>query len=467
MQTILYKNPNKSATFLILSFAILSTFYNAFLPLHGDEAYYWMWSKHLQMGYYDHPPMIAYLITLSNLVSQSEWGVRLVNVFCMSLSALYIFKLTKELSDARTALNALIIFCSVALTNAGTIITTPDSPLSLFWSLSLYTTYRAIFIGERKDFVWSGIFLGLMILSKYTAVLYIIGVVLFLVLKRRDLFLNPFLYVSIFISLLIASPMIVWNYQHEWISFLFQLHHGASEDGTLYPNLFFEFLGGQFGIFSPIFTAVLFYMLFKEKLFLKDERLFFIALSIMITLLFFFYKSFYSRMMLNYTAPAYIGGTILLALCLAKYELKKTFFWGVVTALLLTLIARIAFLFYLPLVQERMYGNKEAVQLLANYAQKKDRFYGDHLTTAAYLKYYLPNHPDSDVIVPTRFSQYDMWRKKDFLANGLFLARDESSFAYLKTVYKDVKIVATLNVKNGLHTTKTFYIYRLTNPKVR
>ncbi len=465
MRETLYKNPSKSAYILIVFLAILSTFYNSFLPLHGDEAYYWMWSKQLQMGYYDHPPMIAYMIYLTNFISMSEWGVRLVNVFCMGISALYIFKLTKDLSDDKTALNAVIIFLSVALTNAGTIITTPDSPLSLFWSISLYYTYRAIFIGDKKDFILTGLFLGLMMLSKYSSVLYILGVVLFLLLKRRDIFLNPYMYVSILISLIIASPMIFWNYQHDWISFMFQLHHGASEDGKLYPHLFFEFFGGQFGIFSPIFTAVLFFMLIKEKLFFKDNRLFFIALSVIITLLFFFYKSFYSRMMLNYTAPAYIGGTILLALSFAKYELKKTFIWGVGIALLLTIAARAAFLFYLPLVQERMYGNKEAVQLLAKYAQKNDRFYADHLTTAAYLKYYLPTHPDSDVITPTRYSQYDMWRKKDFLANGLFLGRDNDSFLYLKTLYKDVKVIATLQVKSGMHTTKTFYIYRLTDTK--
>ncbi len=464
MLKTLYKNPTSSAYLLILFLAIFSTIYNAFLPLHGDEAYYWMWSKHLQMGYYDHPPMIAFMIYLSNFISQNEWGVRLVNVFSMSISALYIFKLTKLISDEKTALNSVLIFLSVALTNAGFIITTPDSPLSLFWSISLYYTYRAIFIGEKKDFALTGLFLGLMMLSKYTAVLYIAGVVLFIILKRRDLFLHPYMYVTIFISLIVASPMIFWNYQHDWISFMFQLHHGSSEDGRLYPHLFFEFFSGQFGIFSPVFTALLFFFLIKEKLFIKDNKLFFIAISVVVTLLFFFYKSFYSRMMLNYTAPAYIGATVLLSIIITKYELKKTFILGLGIALLLTIAARIAFLFYLPYIQERMYGNKEAVQLLATYAQEGDSFYSDHLTMTAYLKYYLPNHPESDVAYPTRYSQYDMWRKKDYLKNGLFLARDAEDLSYLKTIYKSVELLNTLTVQSGRNTTKTFYIYRLTDP---
>ncbi len=166
MLKTLYKNPTSSAYLLILFLAIFSTIYNAFLPLHGDEAYYWMWSKHIQMGYYDHPPMIAFMIYLTNFISQSEWGVRLVNVFSMSISALYIFKLTKLISDEKTALNSVLIFLSVALTNAGFIMTTPDSPLSLFWTITLYYTYRAIFIGEKKDFLLTGLFLGFMMLSK-------------------------------------------------------------------------------------------------------------------------------------------------------------------------------------------------------------------------------------------------------------------------------------------------------------
>ncbi|MDD5203630.1 MAG: glycosyltransferase family 39 protein, partial [Sulfurimonas sp.] len=126
--------PKQSAYFIILFLAIFSAIYNAFLPLHGDEAYYWMWSHHLQSGYYDHPPMIAYLIYLTNFISESQWGVRLVNVFSFSIAALYIFKLSSEMFDEHIALNAVIIFSSLILVHAGYIITTPDSPLILFWT---------------------------------------------------------------------------------------------------------------------------------------------------------------------------------------------------------------------------------------------------------------------------------------------------------------------------------------------
>jgi hypothetical protein len=464
MLTSLYKNPTRSAFLIILLLGIFSTIYNAYLPLHGDEAYYWVWSHHLQASYYDHPPMIAYMIHLTNFISQHEWGVRLVNVFCMSFTALYIFLLTKLVTDERTALNSTLIFASIILVNAGYIITTPDSPLMLFWSMSLYYSYRAVFIGKNIDFLLTGVAVGLMMLSKYPSILFVAGFLLFLIIKRRDVFLNPYFYASILIALVFVSPVLWWNYMHHWISFDFQLHHGSTDTFTIHPMLVLNFIAGQFGIFSPVFAALLFWFLAKEKLYFRDDKLFFLSMSVVTTLLFFLYKELYKNMELDWVAPSYIGGTILVAIIIEKYKLHKTFKVGLLIAIIFTLIGRAGLMFDLQVFQDRMYGNKQAVHLLETYAKPGDHFYGDHLTIAAYLKYYLPHHPDTDVAVPSRYSQYDMWRKKGFLHNGLVLSMEPQS-PYLKTEYKEVKLLKTLTLQRGLHGTKTFYIYRVTSPK--
>ncbi|MCD6433578.1 MAG: glycosyltransferase family 39 protein, partial [Sulfurimonas sp.] len=436
----LYKNPTKSAYTLIIFLALFSTIYNAFLPLHGDEAYYWMWSHHLQTGYYDHPPMIAYMIYLTNFISESEWGIRLVNVFSMSISALYIYKLSKEMFDEKIALNALLIFSSVILVHAGYILTTTDAPLILFWTLALFYSFRGIFNNSRKDYILAGIFLGLMMLSKYTAILFVFFLIFYALLKKRELFSNINFYIAALIAFIVVSPMVIWNYQHDWISFAFQLTYRGSESGEIYPHLFFEFLGGQFGVFSPVFAGVFFFYMIKERLFYRDEKLFFIALSSAVILLFFFYKSFYTRMELNFGAPAYVGGAILTSYIFTTYKLKKTFKIGLAIALVFTIIGRIAFLTHLEVVQDRMYGNREAVQLLQTHAKDGDSFYGDHLTIAAYLKYYLKNHPDTDIALKTRFSQYDMWREDNFLKDGLVLTTDPKE-QRLKKLYNSVKLI--------------------------
>ncbi|EDZ62673.1 glycosyl transferase, family 39 [Sulfurimonas gotlandica GD1] len=464
MLELLYKQPKRNAYILIIAMAFFSAIYNAFLPLHGDEAYYWMWSHHLQAGYYDHPPFIAYMIYLTNFISQAEWGVRLVNVFSLSVSAVYIFRLTSEIFDEKIALNSVLIFSSVILVHAGYIITTPDSPLILFYSITLYYSYKAIFYGKTIDYALTGIMLGLMMLSKYTAILFVFSLLLFILLKRRDILLSANFYLAIILSLIVISPMLWWNYQHDWISFVFQLGHGSTDTFEIDTDYFFEFLGGQFGTFSPVFAGVLFYFLIKDRLFYKDDKLLFLSLSTVVVLLFFFYKSLFTRMELNYTAPAYVAGAIITAYLFEHYKLIKTFKVGLVIAIILTIIGRFAFLFYLEIVQDRMYGNREAVQLLQTHAKEGDSFYGDHLTIVAYLKFYLKGHPETDLAVPSRFSQYDMWREKEFLKDGLVLTRDPEQ-KNLEAKYSDVKLIDTITVKKGITKTKTLYIYRVANVK--
>ena len=465
MLDYLYKNPTKNAYTIIVALAIFSTIYNAFLPLHGDEAYYWVWSHHLQAGYFDHPPMIAVLIHLTNYISQSEWGVRLINVFSMSISAIFIFKLTKEIFDEKIALTSILIFCSVILVHAGYILTTTDAPLILFWTLTLYYSYKALFYNSKKDYILAGIFLGFMMLSKYTAILFALFLLFFVLIKKRDVLKNKYFYLAVFISFLIVLPMVFWNYQHDWISFAFQLKYRGG-DGGFYPHLFFEFLGGQFGIFSPVFAGVFFFFMIKKKLFFKDEKLFFITLNSAVVLLFFLYKSFFTRMELNFAAPAYIGGAIITAYIFHQYKMKKTFKIGLIIAIVFSILGRILFITSLEVVQDRMYGKREAVQILNTFAKKNDAFYGDHLTLAAYLKYYLPNHPETDVLTPTRYSQYDMWRKKDYLKDGLVLSKDED-LKKLKKLYKDVKLLKTIKTKIGFggKKTRTMYIYRVSHAK--
>lgn len=456
----------KRLSYFIIGFlALFSAIYNAFIPLHGDEAYYWVWSHNLQGGYYDHAPMIAYFIAVTNLISESEWGIRLVNVICMSISALYIYKLTELIGDARKALNALIVFASVLLVQAGYTMTTPDSPLILFWTLTLYYGYRALFENRTRFFLLTGLFLGAAMLSKYTGILLAVSLVLFMLAKRRDLFLDWRMYMAIIIASLVVSPMLWWNYQNDWISFTFQLEHGGSKSSELSLNTFFDFLGGQFLIFTPVFTGLLFYFLIKTRLFYTRSALFFIALSAAFPILFFLYKGLYTTMGLNYAAPAYIGAAIIVGWAVDEYGFKKWFKAGVIVAVLLSLIARLGMLFYLEIVQDRMYGNKEAVALVAKHAKEDDAFYGNHLTVAALLSYYLPSHPEAQIPTITRMSQYDLWKSGEPWKDGLYLGSHDPREKELKTLFDNVTLLETYTVPRGIDRTKTFYIYRVEGAK--
>lgn len=166
-------------------------------------------------------------------------------------------------------------------------------------------------------------------------------------------------------------------------------------------------------------------------------------------------------MELNFDAPAYIAGVIIVAYVISKYNLKRTFKWGLIIAITFTLLGRYLFLFHLDLIRKEMYNSDKVVHRFETFAKPGDKFYGAYLGTAAYLKYYLPGHPDTDVVIPSRYSQYDMWRKKGFLHNGLVLSRNNKIDKQLKKLYKNVKLVDTNVV---IPNKRIFYTYRVSDP---
>jgi hypothetical protein len=469
-QTLL-KTPKISAYSLIAVLAIISTYYNQFLPLHGDEAYYWMWSYHLQTGYYDHPPLIAYMIYITNYISEAEWGVRLVTVFSMSVAAVYLYKLAAEMFSEKIALITIMIFTSTLLVQAGYTILTPDAPLILFWMMAVYHSWRAFEENKLLDYVIAGSALGLMMLGKYTAILFPFILLIFIMIKRRDILLNPKFYLAIVLAVIVVSPMILWNYQNDWISFNFQMNHGEHKETTIDLNLFLEFFGGQFGIFTPIFMGFVFYILFKKREVYHDNKLLFLLLFFLVPFLFFHYKSLFGRMELNYTAPAFLSITIIIAYMIDKYSFNKIFKYGVILALVLSFIVRYMMLFHLEIVQDRMYGNKEAVALVEKYSKKYNttNFYADHLVIAALVKYYLPQHPTTQIPTLTRFSQYDMWKtkaqKNHIWEDGIYLSTNDKSF-YIKKVFNDVTLLETLTVPR-IRGEKVFHIFLVKDSKVK
>ncbi len=458
LYALLLRRPERSAFVALLLFALTATFYNAFLPLHGDEAYYWVWSHRLQSGYFDHAPLLAWLIALSNLISESTWGVRLWAVLGMSGAGWYLYLLTCKLSDRATALYALTIYFCVTMVHVGYTIITPDAPLVLFWSMALYYGYRAFFENHTASFWLLGVSLGLMMLGKYSAILFVLFLLLFALLRRRDLFGQARTYGVMLIALVLISPMLWWNYNHDWISFAFQLSHGSAKATGADIGRFLEYFAGQFALFSPVFAAWLFYLLFKHRAFIHDPRRFYLALSVLFPLLFFCYKSLFAVLELNYTAPAYLGATVLIALHVKGNE--RLFRVALLLALSISLLLRALLITHLEVVQERMYGYQEAITLLQTHTREGDAFYGDHLTTAALLSYYLPQHPNARVGVRSRMSQYDLWYPNPPSQAGLFLGKKPAENALLE-FFPHVELIDTLSVKKGLEDTKTFYIYRV------
>jgi len=144
--------------------AVLTIFrliYARLLPLSADEAYFWQWSRHLDLSYYEHPPMTAIIVALFTLFKGTVLTVRLAPIFLVLGTTILVYLLAREMfQDERIAFWSSILVNIAPIFAVGAVITTTDAPLAIFWILTLYFVYKAT--NSQKQYWWwfSGLALG-------------------------------------------------------------------------------------------------------------------------------------------------------------------------------------------------------------------------------------------------------------------------------------------------------------------
>jgi len=226
----------------------------AFTPLTFDEAYYWMWSKHLAGGYYDHPPMVAFVIRAGTMIAgDTELGVRLVSILLAVPMSFAIYRTGKILfGGTRVAASATILLNVTLMAAVGTLIVTPDSPLLVASSFVLFFLAKVLETGRGVWWLAVGAAVGCALLSKYTAMFFGPAIVIWLVAvpKLRRWLLSPWLYLGGLVALALFAPVILWNADHQWVSFIKQLGRARIED--IRPVFIAELVPTQVGFATPL-----------------------------------------------------------------------------------------------------------------------------------------------------------------------------------------------------------------------
>ncbi len=211
------------------------------LDLYADEAYYWLWSRHLAAGYFDHPPMVAWLVWLGAAAAPGELGVRLPFLACGVLAVVFAGLIARELVDDPRAPAAAALLAAVApiLTLTGGL-ALPDAPVEAAYGAGTWLVARA----RGKTWVWAGVAVGLALLSKFTAAL-LAPALLLLVVWDPDLRAElkaPWPWLGAVAAVGLFLPNLLWNASHDWIAVRFQLRHGFESTVTLRSVL--DYLGG-------------------------------------------------------------------------------------------------------------------------------------------------------------------------------------------------------------------------------
>jgi 4-amino-4-deoxy-L-arabinose transferase-like glycosyltransferase len=235
-----------------IGLTIVRSWLAAWVPLGDDEGYYWVWSRHPAPSYFDHPPMVAWLVALSTQVlGTSLLTIRLPFVVCGTITAIALRALVQEATgDTRLASYTTLLFQVVPVFFALGFMVIPDTPLMLCWILA----GRGVQRWERRPGASSvallGMALGAALLSKYIAILLAASVAGYLVLRRGRRSVAPLLGASS-IAFLLMIPVLWWNALHDWASFRYQFvsrHHGAHFDVARLAL----YLGSQVLYLSPI-----------------------------------------------------------------------------------------------------------------------------------------------------------------------------------------------------------------------
>jgi dolichol-phosphate mannosyltransferase len=210
---------------LIGGVVFLRLLFLGWLNLLPEEAYYWSYSRHLDIGYLDHPPLVSWLIHVSEFFcGKSEFAARLPAFLGWFLSAYFMYRFTVNTVGSKAGKLVLLFVAVLPIYFSTGFLMTPDAPFYVCWAGALFFLERGVIGNKAGAWYGFGICLGLGMLSKYTMGLMVMAILLFMLLDRdsRHWFLRPQPYLALAISTLIFMPVLVWNFQHNWASFTFQ-----------------------------------------------------------------------------------------------------------------------------------------------------------------------------------------------------------------------------------------------------
>ncbi len=471
---------------VILGFTLFRTFLALILPLTPQEAYYWSWSRDLSLSYFDHPPLASYSIWLTTLVlGQTIFGIKMAAVlWFLGLNILWA-KLTQEMfgNTGQTFWTLLALNATIAFQLYGFVIT-PDTPLIVAWTATIYALWKLIDTKNPQWWYAAGFFMGLAWLGKYAGIMLVPSVLMFVLISKhqRKWLLTPHPYLGVMIAILVFTPVLIWNAQHDWISFAFQGARRTAGMGTWKIRFVGELFGSQFFMLTPYIFVLVFASInrFGRKIFAAmEDKILLLVSSGLITTLFFIAISFRSLVKMNWLAPAYWSFIIL-----GVYYLFQT--PKRIQRLKIGIFSSLAFLGLgisvvaipdVPLGEGNTWsGWKTAaaeVQAVSDslLEQGRDPFiFSTNYKASSLLKFYLKDHPRTYAqdIIGKQALQFDIWPMTEDLLDrtGILVVDDRREYRFkrkkISPFFAEIEKVRTIEINNFDQTVRRIDIYLCT-----
>ncbi|WP_158240626.1 ArnT family glycosyltransferase [Telmatospirillum siberiense] len=284
-------------------------------PLSSDEAYYWQWTRPLQLSYFDHPPMVALWIWPGiHLLGDTTLGVRLAAILGSMATTLVIWDATRIAFASRPAGAVTALWLNAALLfSASGVVMTPDAPLLLCWAVALWAVIRLVNGGGVRFLYVLGLALGLGAISKYTIALILPGIAATVLLypQLRRWLLSIHLWLAALLALACTTPVLLWNSRNHWASFAKQLNHAFATDIPDPAKNLLTFVGSQIGLLTPLlFVFALWGMGWALLAGWRRNRpeWFLLGATSLPILIFFTLHTQSGVVQSHWSGPAYLGG---------------------------------------------------------------------------------------------------------------------------------------------------------------
>jgi Dolichyl-phosphate-mannose-protein mannosyltransferase len=309
----------------VLLYLLLNMIQASLTTLTSDEGYYWYLSTSLDWGYYDHPPLLPFLIGMGRRIFSGELGVRIADVLLVCIGLYFVLELLGD--DINRKFYPYLIIISLPLFNYLTFIVFPDTSLVALSAVFLYFYKRFLGKNDYGSGLAMGLVLGLMLYAKYHAVLFIV----FVVLSNLSLLRNRKFILAAAVALVLYAPHLWWEYVHDFVSFKYHLFGRSS--GFNISSLT-EFPSVQTLVLGPALIFVPFIYKTRDAF---ERALKFIVVG---TLVFFCLATFKGYVQFHWTSIV-LFPLIILGCSYWGTRKRTVLYWLTVPLLVFTLFLRI------------------------------------------------------------------------------------------------------------------------------
>ena len=415
---------------VIFIFFIVNSIQGNYTELLPDEAYYWVYSQYMNWGFFDHPPLVAVWVKISDFLFNNEMGVRFFSSVSFSLLVYLLWNTTDHPKKNRFTWLFLLLIFSTALLNVYGFITTPDTPLLLFFSLFLFAYKKYLTKKNTVSYLLLTLSITGMMYSKYQGVL----IVFFMVLSNWKLVKDYKLWLVCLGVIILYIPHLTWQYMNDFPSIRYHLYERASVASYRIEYSLMHFVNA---IAILGFTFIIIYKAFFKRI--KSTNQYHKGLNYIISgfFIFFLLSSFRGHVQAQWIAP------IMLPLILITFEylldnqkLIKLFNYLAFVNIIIIIIARIIIANegIIP-VKLEFHGNKEWTLKAKKLTQNTDRVFINSFQNTAIFWFYTKEKP--------HYQKNFLGRKNQFKfipGNKTFLSDSVSYFTRTSRDYSEIKM---------------------------